>query len=158
MVFEQCSVKKKRKIRMIAILAATVLLLASCSKTEPSNHTETDSTSTASTTGTEGQNAVTTLDVQTGHFYDYYWDDASERIAASITYPYMHLSEADRKTYPKLEQAVVALMQERKENALKLYKEAVKAAKKPRRGTMKRLCRRQKTRLWKTRIIRRSSM
>lgn len=129
MVFEQCSVKKKRKIRMIAILAATVLLLASCSKTEPSNHTETDSTSTASTTGTEGQNAVTTLDVQTGHFYDYYWDDASERIAASITYPYMHLSEADRKTYPKLEQAVVALMQERKETAQGHYEEAMQAAK-----------------------------
>ena len=129
MIFAQCSPKKKRKIRRIALLAANELLLASCGKADPPAQTESDAAGTASAPGTEKQKAVTTLDAQTGHFYDSYWDDASERIAASITYPCLRLGEADRKAYPKLEQALAALMQERKENKLELYEEAKRAAK-----------------------------
>ncbi len=109
MIFAQCSPKKKRKIRRIAILAATALLLASCGKADPPAQTESDAAGTASAPGTEKQKAVTTLDAQTGHFDDSYWDNASERIAASITYPCLRLGEADRKAYPKLEQALAAL-------------------------------------------------
>lgn len=130
MTFEQCSLKKKRrKIRLIAILAVTALLFASCGKTEPPDQTESNSAGTTSASGAQEQKAVITLDAETGHFYDYYWDNASERIAASITYPYMHLGETDRKTYPKLEQAVAALMQERKESRQELYEDAVRSAK-----------------------------
>ncbi len=136
MIFEQCYLKKKRrKIGLIAILAVTALLLTSCGKAELTDKTKSDSegtTSFADTTSdpdTGEQKAVTTLNAETGHFYDCYWDNASERIAASITYPYMHLSEEDRKTYPKLEQALVTLMQERKESRQELYEEAVRSAK-----------------------------
>ena len=128
----------KGEIRLLAFLAATALLLPSCGKqpidpdtSEASKNStlETENNSTAETDNNSKENAVTIIGVETGYYYDDYWDEASDRIAASVKYPYMHLSESDRQTYPKLEQAIAALMQERKENALKLYKEAVKAAK-----------------------------
>ena len=123
MKFQINSMKEKKgKIRLLAFLAATVLLLPSCGKKpiEPD---------TSETQKNSKESAVTTIGAETGYYYDYYFDEASDRIAASIKYPYMHLSETDRQTYPKLEQAITTLMQERKENAQELYAEAVKAAK-----------------------------
>lgn len=139
MVFKQCSAKeKRRKIRIVILLAVAALLLSSCNmllpirQTEPGIPTETEEPSTSEETPTspvEVQKPVTTLGVETGHYYDNYWDDASERIAASVQYPYMHLSESDRKAYSELEQSIAALMQERKESRMELYAEAVQAAK-----------------------------
>lgn len=123
MELKRNSIKEKKwKIRLLAFLAATVLLLPSCGKQpiEPD---------TSEAQKNSKESAVTTIGVEAGYYYDYYFDEASDRIAASIKYPYMHLSESDRQTYPKLEQAITTLMQERKENALELYAEAVQAAK-----------------------------
>lgn len=69
--------------------------------------------------------AVTPIGVETGHYYDYYWDDVFDNITASVKYPYMNLSDEDKKAYPELEQAVTQLMEERKESCLKLYSEAI---------------------------------
>lgn len=133
MVFEQSSVKENGiKIRIISLVSATVLLLSSCGNTEQHVQTETATPNAVVETSipaAEEQKTVITLCAETGYCYDYYWDDASERIAASVKYPYMHLSETDRQSYPKLEQAVTSLMQERKDNAQKLYKEAMQSAK-----------------------------
>lgn len=156
MKFEKNTVKEKSRItRSVAMLMATMMLFTSCiqantsgqTKTESSEETEETFSSAVEETSSsdaeetssfdaeetsspvsEEQKALTTLCVETGYYYDYYWSETSERTIASVKYPYIHLSESDREKYPKLEQAITALTQERKENALRLYEEAVQAA------------------------------
>ena len=135
MIFEQCSVKKTRILRFAAILMMTMLLLASCVKTGPS--VQTDTSEPAETTGVavdtsdssgKEQKPVTVIGVETGSCIEADWVDEAERAATGLKYSYIHLSEADRQNYPKLEQAITELSKERKEASLELYDAALQSA------------------------------
>lgn len=70
---------------------------------------------------------VKTIGVATGHQGDYYWDERTQCYAVSLEYPCMRLSEEYREQYPKLDQAVTELMEERKETRLEVYDVAIQA-------------------------------
>ncbi|MGN0379658.1 MAG: PdaC/SigV domain-containing protein [Butyrivibrio sp.] len=150
-IFKQYCLKwRKIKIFTAGVLVSAAMLLASCGTTKSTGQTEAPDlskadvqtevsgqtkpespkeTEEASTSAAAKPNEVRTLGAQTGYFCDYYWDDATERTAAYMKYPYMHLGEADREIYPELEQSLTDLMNERKKQALRLYEDAVQAAK-----------------------------
>ncbi|MGN0568307.1 MAG: DUF3298 domain-containing protein [Acutalibacteraceae bacterium] len=126
MLCGKCSVREKtvkKKLRVItALLVAAMLLLSACGKSNPEGG---ESELPSATDGSSVPAAVTTIDVEKGHYFDYYWDNVSDRMAVYLEYPYMHLSGEDRKAYPKLEESVSQLMNERKEERLKIYEDAV---------------------------------
>lgn len=138
----------RRKIRMTVAFIVSVLMLSACEvqlaepdETEVQPETEKEQmtaelTEEAAETemsaeeeqDTDEKMPVTLIGVETGHYFDYQWDEASERIVASVRYPYMRISAEDIETYQKLEQSVAVLMDEREKNAMDKYSDAVQAA------------------------------
>lgn len=118
---------------MAIALALSVCLISACllSACGGKDRTESEKQPKIGTTGikkVEETQPVAAIDVETGYRYEYYWDDAAESITASLKYPVMHLNGETRETYPKLEQAVADLMEEREEILLSVYDSALEAA------------------------------
>ena len=115
----------KKKLRAITALAAAVLMLSACGKGTGGDPEASSGADDASNSAAEKTN-VSAIEVETGHHFDYYWNDVSDIMAVYMKYPYMHLSGEDREAYPKLEKSVSGLMDERKETITQAYSKAVR--------------------------------
>lgn len=137
----------KGKIRAAMIFSVLVLLLSACGSTSAKQQTggwkhgsegkqtsgEGQETAQVQTSGAKQtaeaqQQPVSLLSVDSGSYFDYYWDETLECTLASLKYPYMHLSDEYRTLYPELEKSVVNLMNERKKSCTELYSGAIEEA------------------------------
>ncbi|MGN0307552.1 MAG: DUF3298 domain-containing protein [Lachnospiraceae bacterium] len=103
----------KTKARAAIAAAVILLLLSACEKQK-----ETE----------DEKIPVTPIGVESGQYYDDYWNDTAQQIMASVNYPYIHLCDGDKEVYFQLEKSLSELSKERKEGCLELYSQAIDAS------------------------------